>query len=900
MLLLGAIARAQGPPARTLAAASTAATFAQRQAASTADPHATATPAVTAVRVSQPPRLDGHLDDEAWRIAAAVSDFLQRDPDEGQPATERTELRLVYDDSAIYVGVRLFDREAQRIVRRLARRDTVADADRFTIFLDPRHDHLTGVQFQVSAAGTLVDAAIYNDSWSDSSWDAVWDAAVSIDEAGWTVEMRIPLSQLRFSIDEGSDRTTWGLNASRYIQRKNETAWLVLVPKNESGLASRMGHLTGLEGLRRPRTLELVPYSVARTEFIQPPAPGDPFNDGSRAFGGVGVDLKYGLGRGLTLDATVNPDFGQVEVDPAVVNLTAFETYFEERRPFFIEGAQIFGNFGQGGANSFWGFDNSEPTLFYSRRIGRTPQGSASAPSVDRPSATTILGAAKLTGKTAHGWSIGVLEALTGREYARLWGDGRHTRAEVEPLTNYFVGRVQREGARGGFGALTTSVARNLRSPALTGQLARQALVVGGDGYRFLDAKREWVVTGMLAVSRVDGTAPAIERLQRAPQRYYQRPDAYRLDPTATSLSGWAGRITLNRNSGLWQVNAALWGVSPGFESNDLGFTWNAGIGGAHALVLWRKPTPDRFTRGRSVWVAKWWTWDAAGRVQGDGWFGNLFLQFPNYWTCSTSAGFRRRAVDSWLTRGGPTMTSPGGGNVNAFASTDARRALSLSGGTTYSWNEFGGWGVFSNVSVAIKPAPSLNISLGPTLSRSHSLAQYVRTVSDPTASETFGARYIFADLDQTQLSMTTRVTWVLAPRASLEVYAQPLLATGDYWGLKELARPATFEFLRYGEQGSTLAFDLDAGRFDVDPDGPGPAPAFGLANPDFNFKSLRVNAVFRWEWRLGSTLYLVWTQQRQDFAHPGTFSLGRDARALFGAPADDVLLIKVAYWWGR
>lgn len=772
-----------------------------------------------------------------------------------------------------------------------------SDADRFTIYLDPRHDHLTGVQFQVSAAGTLADAVIYNDFWTDESWDGVWDAAVAVGDDGWTVEMRIPLSQLRFST---SGVTTWGINASRYIQRKNETDWLVLVPKKESGLASRMGHLTGLEGLRRPRTLELVPYTVARAEFIQPPAPGDPFNDGSRAFGGLGVDLKYGIGAGLTLDATVNPDFGQVEVDPAVVNLTAFETYFEERRPFFIEGAQIFANFGSGGANSFWGFNSSEPTLFYSRRIGRAPQGFASASVVDRPAASTILGAAKLTGKTTRGWTVGLIDAVTGREAARVWEEERAGRVEVEPLTNYFAGRIQRELGRGGFGLLATAVARDLHGSPLADLLARRAVVLGIDGYRFLDTKRDWVLTGMAAASRVDGSRAAVERLQRAPQRYYQRPDAYRLDPAATSLSGWAGRINLNRNGGLWQVNAALWGVSPGFESNDLGFTWNAGIGGAHALVRWRKPTPDRFTRSRSVWVAKWWTWDAAGRVQGDGWFGNLFLQLPNYWTLSTSAGLRRRALDSWLTRGGPIMTSPAGGHINAFASTDARRALSLSGGTTYSWNEFGGWGVFSNVSVGIKPAPSLTISFGPTLSRSHSLAQYVRTVSDPTASETFGARYIFADLDQTQVSMTTRITWVLTPRVSFQLYAQPLLATGDYWGLKELARPATFDFLRYGEHGSTLAFEPDAGRFDVDPDGAGPAPGFGLANPDFNVKSLRANAVFRWEWRLGSTLYLVWTQQRQDFSHPGTFFLARDARALFGAPADDVLLIKVAFWWGR
>ncbi len=860
------------------------------------DPHG-AVPSVQAVRVAQPPRIDGRLDDQAWSAAAPAAEFFQRDPDEGQPASEGTELRIVFDDEAIYVGVRLYDHEPRRIGRRLSRRDTTADADRFTIYLDPRYDHLTGAQFQVSAAGSLADAIIYNDSWTDSSWDAVWDAAVLIDEKGWTVEMRIPLSQLRFS---GTDHDVWGLNASRFIQRKNESDWLALVPKKESGLASRMAHLTGMTGLHPARRVELLPYAVARGEFVAPSSPGDPFNDGARAFGGLGADLKYGLTTSLTLDATVNPDFGQVEVDPAVVNLTAFETYFEERRPFFIEGAQIFDNFGRGGANSFWGFNNSEPTLFYSRRIGRPPQGPASAQFVDRPPSSTILGAAKLTGKTASGWTLGLLEAVADREYARLWNDGQGSRVEVEPLTNYFVGRVQREMGAGGFGVLATTVERDLGTSELRDQLASRAVVIGGDAYRFLDAKRDWVVTGMMAGSRVSGGSAALDRVQRAPQRYFQRPDAYRLDPTATSLSGWAGRVNLNRNSGLWQVNAALWGVSPGFESGDLGFTWNAGIAGAHGVLLWRKPTPDRFTRSRNLWVAKWWTWDFDRRVQGDGWNASGYLEFLNYWTLGASAGLHRRTLDSWLTRGGPIMTSPAGGNVSLYGSSDSRKTLSFDAGASYSWNEFGGWGVFPYLTVSIKPVPSISVSVGPSLSRSHSIAQYVQTVTDATATDTYGARYVFSDLDRTELSMSTRVNWVLTPRVSLQVYAQPLLAAGDYWGFKHLARPATFDFLRYGDHGSTIAFDPAVGTYRIDPDGAGAAPAFTLTNPDFNFKSLRLNAIFRWEWRPGSTLYLVWTEQREDNSHPGDFSLGRDTRALFGAPADDVLLVKVSYWIGR
>jgi hypothetical protein len=851
---------------------------------------------VDAARIMTAPRIDGHLDDEAWVAAKPATTFVQRDPDEGQPATQRTELRVVYDVSALYIGVRLFDSEPDKIVRRLERRDAGDDADWFTLYLDPHHDHLTGAQFRVNAAGTQSDSIIYNDTWTDDSWDAVWDAAVSVDAEGWTAEMRIPFSQLRFP---RSEHDAWGINAARFIQRRNETSWLQLVPKRENGLASRMAHLAGVAGIDPPHNLEVLLYSVARAEFVAPSSTGDPFNDGSRLFGGMGLDLKYGLTSNFTLNAAINPDFGQVEVDPAIVNLSAFETFFEERRPFFVEGAQIFRNFGRGGSNSFWGFNNAEPQIFYSRRIGRSPQGSASAPFVDRPTASTILGAAKLTGKSAKGWNVGLLEAVTGREYARLSGADRG-RAEVEPLTNYFIGRIQREIARGGVGLLTTLVDRNVADGSLADLLLHRAHVVGADGYVFLDKKRDWVITGMMSGSRVSGTPATITRVQRASQRYFQRPDALRLDPSATSMSGWAGRLNLNRNSGVWQVNAALWGVSPGFESGDLGFTFRAGIAGAHSVLLWRKPEPDRFTRSRMVFAAKFWTWDANRIMQDDGFHFGGNATFLNYWESGVHVGIHRRTRDSWLTRGGPVAISPGGGFVGIFFGTDSRKRISLGGGPFYSWNEFGGWGSGTNVNVTLKPSSSVSISLGPSVNRSHALAQYVTAVADERATATFGTRYVFSDLDQTQVAMSARATWSLTPRMSLQVYTQPLLASGDYWGFKELARPGTFDFLRYGSDVGSLTYDSAARRYSIAPSDPVQGRPFTIGDPDFNFKSLRANVVFRWEWRLGSTLYIVWTEERQDFANPGTFSLGRDTRALFGARPDDVFLVKLAYWLSR
>ena len=505
--------------------------------------------------------------------------------------------------------MRMYDREPGKIATRLSNRDDCLDADYVVIYLDPRHDHRTGVEFCISAAGVQRDSVISNDTFENESWDAVWSSAVSIDGQGWSAELRIPLSQLRFN---AADAQTWGINVSRFIHRKNETAWLELVPKNENGLASRMVDLTDLDGIQSGRHLELVPYAAVRQEFIEPEHDADPYNDGSRLFGSVGLDVKTRVSSGLTLDATINPDFGQAEVDPAVVNLSAFETFFPEKRRFFIEGAEIFNNFGTGGSNNFFGFNTSDPNLFYSRRIGRAPQAEADGNFVDAPRAATILGAAKVTGKTANGWSIGIIDAITDSEHARTLTGSVHGTTEVEPLTNYFTARLQRDFDRGGAGVLATSVVRHLDTPLLKDTLTSRASVFGGDAFYFFDRKHEWVVTGKLSGSRVSGSETAVADLQRAPQRYYQRPDAPEVsfDPTRTSLSGYAGRVNLNRNAGVWQVNAALWGVSPGFESNDLGFQGSGNRAGGHAVLEWRKQTTDRWTRSRGAWVARAVAWN--------------------------------------------------------------------------------------------------------------------------------------------------------------------------------------------------------------------------------------------------------------------------------------------------
>jgi hypothetical protein len=487
---------------------------------------------------------------------------------------------------------------------------------------------------------------------------------------------------------------------------------------------------------------------------------------------------------------------------------------------------------------------------------------------------------------------------------ARTHTAGQGGSAAIEPMSNYVVARAQRElGSRVGAGFLATAVNRRLDTPLFQERLASQAYVFGADAHVFLDAARTWVLTGKASVSRVSGSTAFLDRLQRAPQRYYQRPDAQHvdLDPSRTSLTGVSHRLVLNRNSGMWFVNAQVWGSSPGFESNDLGFHGTGDRGGAHGVFFWRDNRPNGFSRTRQFWVAKWWTWNYGRELQGDGLNANAGLAFLNYWQLFANFGLRARVLDDRLTRGGPSASAPGGGYWNVNGSTDSRRAFSVGGNYNDNWSDTGGWNRNGNISMSIKPASFVTISTGPSWSRNRNAAQYVRTVADATAGATYGNRYVFGELDQWQLTLTTRISMIVTPRVSLQVFMQPLLAAGDYTAFKELARPRAFDFLRYGDSGSMLVQDPVSSKYTADPDGPaGEAAAFTFDDPDFNLKSLRLNAVFRWELKPGSTLYAVWTRQQQDLSNPGVFAPGRDFRQMFGAPGDDVVMVKMAYWLGR
>ena len=838
--------------------------------------------------------IDGRLTEAVWQGAGA-GDFLQRNPLDGKPASERTEVWIAFDDKALYVAARLFDSEPGKIVGLLGRRDDELDSDWFSFAIDPYFDRRSGYSFNVNPAGSIIDRTLYNDEWSDNTWDGIWESAACVDEQGWTVEMRIPYDQMRFP---RRDEYVWGVNFKRTIQRRNEQDYFSWVPKEENGFVSRFARLTGVRGIRPGHHFEMIPYAVGRLSF-SPEEAGNPFRTGSDLFANVGLDLKYGLKSNLTLDLTLNPDFGQVEVDPAELNLSAFETYYSEKRPFFIEGSDTF-SFGYGGSRNNFGFNWGNPEFFYSRRVGQSPQGFVRSDGyVQYPEMTTILGAVKLSGKMAGNWNVGFLNALTAREYADVDIDGKRSRQEVEPLSDYCVLRIQKDFGEGGqgLGFIASGVVRDQNDGGLQEILGENALALGADGWLQLGKNRDWALTGWLGATRVAGSREYIADLQHSPLHYFQRPDAdhLELDAQATVLSGWAGRLTLNKQKGSFIFNAALGALSPGFDVNDLGFQWRGDYINAHLVSGYKWLHPGKVFRNATVMAAMARSWDFGGNDIMNNYFFFLNGDFLNYWGGGISTGIINASYDKEATRGGPLLRQASGYWIDFQAYSDSRKALVFS-----LYGEISNRNDGSDLDFAVgpelrwKPSNTVSLSIHPEVEFGDTQRQWVANIDDPLMTATFGRRYIFASLDEKILSAEIRLNWFFTPKISLQLFLQPLIAVGHYSDFKELALPASDAFNFYGRGDSTI--DRSASDYTVDPDGAGPGAAFSFTDPDFNFKSLRGTVIFRWEYRPGSTFFFVWTQNRRDFANPGTLDFGRDVGDMVSAKGDNIFMIKATY----
>ncbi len=869
-------------------------------------------PTATAARANGTITVDGVLDEPSWASAWPITEFLQVEPFEGQPVSELTEVRVIYGEDGLYIGAALHDREP--VTTRLARRDSgLGDSDAFTVLLDSYHDHETAYRFWTNPSGVKGDAIMAGGSdrgRGDSSWDPVWDVATAVTADGWVAEMRIPYSQLRFDRD---DAQVWGIQVERSIHRNQERATFPFTPRLERSGVSRFAHLHGITGIEPGQRLELLPYVVARGEYLQldPPSGAgfdNPYRSGSDHFGGAGVDLKYRISSNVTLDATVNPDFGQVELDPSVINLTAFETRFDERRPFFVEGANVF-RFGEGGP---MGSVGRPPQMFYSRRIGRSPTGSVPSDAVfsEAPTSTTIAGAAKVTGQIGDGWSLGIMEAVTTAERgAYVDASATPGEIEIEPATNNFVGRVRRQ-FRGGatrLGVIGTALNRDVSGGPLDGRLHASAYTGGVDfAHETLD--RMWMFSGLISGSRVSGSAEAITRTQRSSARYFQRPDAdhVELDELATSMSGFYAMGFVGKQAGTFTMRNGVAWISPGFDTNDLGFQTLSDRFLFDTHYQYNVIEPGRVFRSWNIGISP----DAVWNFDGDRVFanvnGNLNVELLNYWRSTFRFELHAWNDDDRLTRGGPMARAPGRTLFRLSLDSDSRRAAVARGSYTWSEDGAGGWSRNASLGLDARLRETLRLSFSPSYARARSTAQYVQRVADPLATGTFGSRYVFADLRRTTVSVETRLDMTFTPALSLQLYVEPFVSVGDFGSLKEFRAPGTFDFLTYGSDVGSVARNAD-GDFDVDPDGAGPASPFEVRDRDFSYRSLLGNAVLRWDWRPGSTLFVVWQQRRINSVTGrgpgatadwvGTFDWGRDAEDMFGIAPDNVLMVKVNYW---
>lgn len=848
---------------------------------------------LTAVPASGPIRIDGVLSESAWQTPG-FGGFLQSEPDDGRPATEPTTVWVAFDQNNLYVAARCADREPKKIISLLGRRDDEVESDWLYFGVDPYLDRRSGYFFAVNPAGGIIDGTLSNDETDDTTWDGVWEGAARVDAAGWTVEMRIPFDQLRF---RKKASYLWGVNVERVIKRKNEIDWFNWKPKEESGVVSRFADLEGVTDISPGRRLEVLPFTAGRADF-SPTVPGDPFRTGQKWGGEAGFDLKAGLRSNLTLDATVNPDFGQVEVDPAIINISDQETYYKEKRPFFIEGASIF-NFGSGGPNLQQSYGWTDPVFFYSRRIGRSPQGVPTGPGFSEvPDWTSILGAAKVTGQLGQNFDLGVVTALTQREYARTDLNGQRSETEAEPFTGYGVARLLKEfnAGRQGLGVMATAVVRDLRDGPLEFSLVRDAYLAGVDGWTFLDRDKGWVVSGWAAGTSVSGEPAAITRLEESSLHYFQRPDAdyVHVDTTATSLQGWAGRLILNRQQGNVIFNLALGAMSPGFEANDLGYHVRGDLINGSLVLGYQTFHPDAIFRTWKVWTQYYRNYDFGGNRIGEVIYLNGLGQFLNYWTLGLGINYETPKYSHWLTRGGPMAYYPPGTQTTFTLESDDRRPFVLKVDGQYRTHPSGGYNWTLEAGVTWKPRTNVSLSVVPSYTWRYSQGQWVTKVVDPLMVATYGTRYILSDIIEKTLPIEIRLNWTFTPRLSFQAYLQPYIDSGDYRHFKELRAVRTFDFHFFGQGDSTLV--VQDGIYTVDPDGLGPAPAFAFPDPDFRVRSLRGTCVLRWEYRPGSTLYLVWTQKRADATLPGSPDFWDDMSDLFRAPGENIFLVKFSY----
>ncbi len=837
----------------------------------------------TTQRLSTPrPVIDGVLDDACWKTGSWAGDFTQFIPKEGGKPSQQTYVKILYDDKSIYVAIRAMDSEPAKIIRKAGRRDELI-GDMTGINFDSYHDHRTGFEFDMSAAGQKLDLILTNPMLWDLNWNAVWYGKVAKEDSAWTTEMEIPLSQLRYS---NAYEQVWGLHVWRWIDRLQEESDWEKQSLTGPGVLYLFGELRGIKGLKKAQRIELMPYSLGELRTFRK-EPANPFaSSGHRLMGNVGLDAKIGVGNNFTVDLTVNPDFGQVESDPSVMNLTAFETFYEEKRPFFLEGKNIFD------------FEMDDASLFYSRRIGHAPSYHPTLKEqeyLQSPDKSTILSAAKFSGKTASGLSVGVLQSFTANEMATVNSPSGNSKINVEPFTSYAVTRIQQDFNQSNtfLGGIFTATNRAVNNPELS--FLNRGAFTGGLDLKHFWKEKEFFVEAKVIGSDLQGDARAISNLQLSSARYFQRPDAghFNFDSTLTSLAGSGGLIKIGKGSkGLWRYSTELGWRSPGLDLNDIGYLQTADLIRQKNMLSYFINQPISIFRTYSIGAEQTNNWDFNGQYLCSEVALNFSADFKNKWGIVNKISYRNQSLDYHLLRGGYAMLVPDNWTETFLIRTDQSKKINAhlsastasSGENSYHFNEIA-------AGISVRPVNNLLLSLNANYADKEDQLQYIGTVKYLSDK-----RYLLGQINQQTVGLTFRIDYNITPEISFQYYGSPFATVGKYSNFKVITNAVDkaytnrFNVLQNLVLKNGTTYEADENN-DHSMD-------YSFGKPDFNFNQVRSNLVFRWEYKPGSQLFVVWSNERTYWLNPGDEPLGRAADRLAQAAPNNIFLIKFNYWF--
>ena len=725
----------------------------------------------------------------------------------------------------------------------------------------------------------------------DESWNPIWYTKTNTDEEGWTAEMKIPLSQLKFG---KSGEQKWGLQLMRKLFREEERSVWQRIPQDTPGFVSEFGLLKGLLNLEPQKQLEIQPYAIAKIETFEAEE-GNPFRDGSDSKFTGGLDAKIGITNDLTLDLTINPDFGQVEADPSAIALDGFQIFFQEQRPFFVENKNIFDyTVSRSEAGNTFSFDN----LFYSRRIGRSPQGFPNTEDgefVDQPNNTAILGAAKFSGKTKNGWSIGILESVTAKKYATIDNAGERRKEVVEPLTNYFVGRLQKDfNERNTFvGGIFTAVNRDQLTENLN--FLHRSAFTGGFDFKHQWNERDWYVGGNILWSHVKGSSEAIQKTQESITHLFQRigADHVSLETDRTSLTGTGGNLQLGKvGNGHWKFESGITWRSPELELNDIGFQRQADDIRHYTWVGYQTLKPDNTFRKVGINYNHWSIWDFGGNHNGLRFNTNSWQNWKNNWFTNIGFNYEPKQYSNFALRGGPRLRQSAEiGFFNGY-NTDARKKVRFNvfhRGNKGADDSYSSYNI--EFGITYKPFNALSISAAPEYNINKDKLQFIDNIDD--GSET---TYLNGTVDQRTLSMSFRLNYTINPNLTIQYWGQPFISRGRYSDFKEVANPSAKEFnsriAPFTDNQISFADDL----YTIDKNLDNIAD-FSFDNPDFSFVQFRSNLVLRWEYIPGSEIYLVWSQDISQSGNPQSELFESLGNNIFnGEKPQNIFLLKATY----